>query len=735
MSYWIRTEEMPLSSHYYYFRKKFNTTGTSTLRARICADTRYQFFLNGKMIGEGPCQGPQYIRYYESYEISSDLKDGENEIEIKVLHVADDRFIATFHREHPALWFDGVLKNGEEETVLSADESWICEREDAIKLVPRGFLSLAPFDEVLGDSKRTPVQICKFYDPSPNYAYNAYGLNDPYVMHERIIPQMMTHPARELKIVRRGEGFIELDAGVYTTAKVALSIRAKKGTTLRVIYAECYAVPDKTGRPTQKAMRDDASFHKDACACSYHYDVLHATGEEQHFSTFWYRAFRYVRIEFDANADFECLAASYSPYFYPLDENGSFACSDERLNEMWKISRNTVLCSMHEIYVDCPHYEQQQYEMDSALEMLFTLRMGADMRMPRKALIDLAHSQMPDGMLQANYPSTHVQIIPDFTLFWVLMLRDYLRYTGDLNTTRKLTGVLDKALEAFENLKNDDGLISPTPYWHFVDWVPSWERGVPTGGDDEPLTVACLMYVAALRAAAEVCCALGRTAKAEDYRARANAMIAAVKANCYDEAAGLYRNIPSRREFSQHTTLWAILSGAVCGKEAGELIDRTFDGHERVESCTFSMNHYLFRALELADRYCYAPKLFDGWHKMLDLHCTTWCENPDAPRSECHGWSSAPAYEFSAMVLGVYPTANGYKSVRIKPDFQTHALTWAKGSVPTPQGNILVEWKKSDGEIELSVTLPNTDMQAEILLPNGTSLSQTQLNAQYTCKL
>jgi hypothetical protein len=120
---------------------------------------------------------------------------------------------------------------------------------------------------------------------------------------------------------------------------------------------------------------------------------------------------------------------------------------------------------------------------------------------------------------------------------------------------------------------------------------------------------------------------------------------------------------------------------------------------------------------------------------MLDLHCTTWCENPDSPRSECHAWSSAPAYEFSAMVLGVYPTADGYKTVRIRPDFQTHALTWAKGSVPTPQGNILVEWKKSDGEIELSVTLPNTDMQAEILLPNGTSLSQTQLNAQYTCKL
>ncbi|MBQ9797074.1 MAG: hypothetical protein IJW50_05065 [Clostridia bacterium] len=736
MSNWITTAEVPHASHYYYFRKCFDATAKSRLSARVCADTRYQLYLNGKMIGEGPCQGPQYVRYYETYDLSRDLNDGENEILIKVLHIADDHFIASFHRERPALWFDGILQNGETCTPLSTDESWCCEREDAIRLIPRGFLSLPPFDEVLGASVRTPVAIHNFYEPIPDCGYNPYGLNDPYILKARLIPQMQTASPKAMRVVRRGKGFLELDAGIYTTAKVALRLCAKKGSVIRINYAECYAVCDpETGRPHTKAIRDDAACLPDASARSQHFDLLHTTGKEQTFETFWYRAFRFIRLEFEEDAELSCISAEFSSYFYPLDEDGSFCCSDERLNQMWCISRNTLLCCMHEIYVDCPHYEQQQYEMDSALEMLFTLRMASDMRMPHKSLIDLAHSQMPDGMLQANYPSTHVQIIPDFTLFWVLMLRDYLRYTGDLSTVQSLTGVLDKALEAFENLKNADGLISPTPYWHFVDWVPAWERGVPTGGDEEPLTVTCLMYAAALRAGAEICTALNRPMRADEYRARADEMINAVKLHCYDADAKLYRNVPSRREFSQHTTLWAILSGAVVGTEAESLIDRTFDGHVRVEKCTFSMNHYLFRALELADRYRYAPELFAGWQRMLDLHCTTWCENPDSPRSECHAWSSAPAYEFSAMVLGVYPTADGYKTVRIRPDFQTHALTWAKGSVPTPKGNILVEWKKSDGEIELSVALPNTDMQAEILLPNGTSLSQTQLNAQYTCKL
>ena len=87
------------------------------------------------------------------------------------------------------------------------------------------------------------------------------------------------------------------------------------------------------------------------------------------------------------------------------------------------------------------------------------------------------------------------------------------------------------------------------------------------------------------------------------------------------------------------------------------------------------------------------------------------------------------------MVLGVYPTADGYKTVRIRPDFQTHALTWAKGSVPTPRGCIFVEWRKNESEIMLSVTLPDTKMQAEIVLPDGSQQMQTLKNAQYTCKL
>lgn len=685
MSFWICADEITDRTHFYYFEKTFAASHGATLSAHICADTRYQFYINQHMVCEGPCQGASDVRYYETVDLSPYLTEGENHICAKVMHAAEHSFIAAYSESKAAFWFHGTLTDKGSISHLGSDETWTCCRNDSVAFHHcKGIhASVPPFEEVLGDSLLTAVAVRKIYEPNiQNMSYDRFGLRELYPLQPRPIPQMLQGTMQPMTVVRRGKDFIEFDAGSYTTAKIALDFHAAKDAVIRVVYAECYTVE---GKKAHRDAYDDPNARLDGAA-----DILHATGNRQIFKPFWYRAFRFIRVEFPADAKLDIQSLTFGNYYYPLDSAGSFECSDPCFNEMWQISRNTVLCCMHETYEDCPYYEQQQYDMDSALEMLFTFRLGNDRLMPLKSITDLAHSQMPDGMLQANYPSTKVQIIPNFTLFWVLMLRDYLRYTGDTDGVRPLMGALDKALEAFENLKNRDGLVAPTHYWPFVDWVPTWQIGIPTGGYEEPLTVTCLLYAAALKAGTELCAALGKPERACEYNRRAEEMIQNVWDLCYDSAVGLFKNTPSRKEYSQHTTLWAILSGAISGSEAEALIDRTFNSALDIAACTFSMNHYMFRALELTDRYHYAPRLFEGWHTMLDQHCTSWCENPGQPRSECHGWSSAPVYEFSAMVLGVYPILDGYQTVRIRPHIADLGLSWAKGTVPTPYGTISV---------------------------------------------
>ncbi len=732
MSYFISPIDTQRVSTLYEFEKTFAAEKNEHITLKVSADTRYQLYLNGALISEGPCQGQEEIHHYE--RVSAMLCEGENTLLAKVLYIPEDRFISCYRRECAAFWLDGEISNGVESRHLESDEAWSCRRNDSIRFYwMEGLLhnSMPPQEAHAAKQVFTPLAVKKLCKAS---SVNLYGLLEKYPLSPRPIPQMATHAAKELQIVRRGKGFIDLDAGAYTTAKVDLALKATAGKTVKIIFAECTGIPEGQFRNEfQKDLRDaldDA--HRPMGAAV---DQLEFNGEKQHFSPFWFRAFRFIRLEFDPDTEVELLDATYSPYFYPFVEDGKFHSDNAIYDQMWEVSRNTLLCCSHEMFVDCPYYEQQQYQMDSALEALFAYRLSNDTRLCKKSLCDLGASQMSDGLLQANYPSTHVQIIPNFTLYWVLMLRDYLRYTDDRSTVKSLLGIMDKAFCAFEDLKDENGLIKPTKYWNYTDWVEGWDYGVLPGANEEPSVITCLLYAAAHRAAAEICEALGNSFRAAEYCARAEEMAANVNKFFFDAEAGLYRNVPSRREFSQHAALWAVLAEAVTGEEAGRSIDRAFSNEVKIAVPSHSMNHYFFRALEKADRYEYAPRLFAGWKTMLDNHCTTWCEGPTHPRSECHAWSSAPMYEFSAMLMGVYPTGNGYSRVRIKPVTNVLECNEVSGTVPTPHGVICVDWKKEADNFTLHVTLPTATMEAEVILPNGDRHIQKAQKEVYTCKI
>jgi hypothetical protein len=115
---------------------------------------------------------------------------------------------------------------------------------------------------------------------------------------------------------------------------------------------------------------------------------------------------------------------------------------------------------------------------------------------------------------------------------------------------------------------------------------------------------------------------------------------------------------------------------------------------------------------------------------MLDRGVTAWCEHiegsPDAvsnlgfwSRSYCHGWSSGPTYILSAYVLGVKPTQPGFKKVLVTPN--PCGLTWAKGKVPTPNGEIEVSWKIEGDTMNVTVSSPKQSV-CEVKLPEGSAL-------------
>ena len=248
---------------------------------------------------------------------------------------------------------------------------------------------------------------------------------------------------------------------------------------------------------------------------------------------------------------------------------------------------------------------------------------------------------------------------------------------------------------------DENGLV-PSAYWPYLDWAGDWENGVPTGGRHEPIAAHSMLYAVGLKCAQTLAQHLGRPALAEEYAQRRTSLNRAIKKHFWNDQTQYYKDTLTNTACSQHTAIWAILAEIETGEAAKKLAKIMLN--PQTTACSFSMSFFLFRALEKIGMYGQIFPLMDGFLKMMDQHCTTWCENPGKPRSECHGWSAVPLYEWTTGILGVKQTAIGFTKAEICPE--PFHLTYAKGSVPTPFGNIDVQWEKQGDILLLSYRAP-----------------------------
>ena len=710
MAKFIFPIDTPPSKGMYEFKKTINLDSQKNAQIRIFASSRYILYINNEYICEGPCRSSEDIRYFDTISTNA-LKKGKNEISVKVMHLTEKmEFTSVFKSNKPLL----IAEIKTDSETFSTDSSWECLLYKNHNLLYPNFWTFVPPFEEITDTQTEFFELSesKDFDFSKSFI-SEYGTLDFYNLKPRPIPMIYPRESVTLTPVKTGDGFIEYDAGCYVTAKLSFDIL--KNNYVKILYSECYEFEDG------KSKRDDISgFLKGS------YDVIHPKKEDFTFNPFWFRAFRYIRIESKNPDAIKNITAKRCNY--PLDIKGTFECSNEYYNKMQEISINTMLCCTHEIFVDCPHFEQQQYIMDSAIESAVLMRMSDDTKMIKKCISEFAAAQHPTGLLAANYPCAGFQAIPGFSFFFVLLLKDYLEYSKDIDFAKQYLGTIEKIFTYFENNLNKDGLISRSEYWDFVDWVPEWWAGIPHAKAGESLTIYNLYYLTALKAAEFICEKTGKDYLATEYNRRHSEIKDKLFTTCYDKDKSLFKDGSNTNEYSMHTIIWAILADAVTGDDAKEMAKHLLC--DNLLKSSFSMNYYLFRALEKCGSYSHTVNFFKGWQEMIDMHCTTWCENPDAPRSECHGWSSAPLYEFSANILGVKYSFDD--TLTIAPT--TLDLTYAKGAVPTRFGIVDISWTITDNIFTLSVKSPE-NIAKKIILPNGEVKNTTEADFEIKCDI
>ncbi len=736
-AHWIRPADAPPKGFgVYHFRKTFDLAAApQRFVIHATADNRYELFVNGQRLLTGPARGDLNHWRFESLDIAQALRAGPNVIAAVVWNFAEEAPMAQVTHE------TGLLVQGDTaaEAAVNTDRRWKAVRNDAVSLLLIDRPSIFHEYFVGGPGEQVDGERYPWGWESPEFSDTSWktvseltigaprGIRDTpsrWMLVPRSIPLMAEALERFDRIARAdgaqppsavppGAGAwlvaphstvtLLLDRGHLTTAYPEILTSGGRGASITLTYAEALREEAPGGKKGSKGNRNEI---QGKVIAGLRDRFVADGGRARLFRPLWWRTFRYVEISVttaDEPLAVDDIRARFTAY--PFEERGRFESSDPVLSKIWEVGWRTARLCAHETYMDTPYWEQLQYVGDTRIQALLSLYVGGDDRLAKNAIELFDESRLPDGLTQSRYPTMLPQIIPPFSLFWIGMMHDLYTWGGDDAFARRYLGGAQATLDWFAARLGQSGLLGRLEWWNFGDWVEGagFDNGEPPTDNGGESVVLSLQFVLALREAADLDAAVGSAERASRYRALADKVAVAVKRTAWDEGKQFFGDTPSKRTYSQHANLLAVLAGLVAPAEQAAFMRRVLDDRSLTQA-TYYFQFYLFRAMKragLGDDYL---ARLGPWRQMLDLGLTTWAEKPEPTRSDSHAWSAHPNYDLLTTVAGVEPAVPGFGTVRIEPHLGN--LTAAKASVATPRGVITVSYARTGDVLAADVSLP-----------------------------
>ncbi len=412
--------------------------------------------------------------------------------------------------------------------------------------------------------------------------------------------------------------------------------------------------------------------------------------------------FRFVRIDLvEPGKKIEIKEINAIFVYRDIPYSGSFKSSDTRLNDIWMTGAYTVHLNMQEYLWDGIKRDRLVWVGDLHPEVMSVNAVFGNNEVVPKSL-DLARDLTPlPGWMNG---------ISSYSMWWVLIHRDWYYFHGDISYLREQKEYLVKLLKQLSTMIDSSGkeILDGT---RFLDWPSSRNEEAVHAGLQS-------MMVMTFEAGSELCKVLG-DADAELL--------------CVESLKKLKKHIPGMAGSKQAAALLAIsglVSPDISNSEVlalnGSMGMSTFYGY------------YMLQARALAGDYPGAlDNIREYWGGMIDLGATTfwedfnieWKENaapideivPEGKKdvhgdygdycyksyrhSLCHGWASGPTAWLTEHVLGIKVVEPGASVIKIEPHLGD--LEWVEGTYPTPRGILSVKHKKgSDGKVKTVYNAP-----------------------------
>ncbi len=445
------------------------------------------------------------------------------------------------------------------------------------------------------------------------------------------------------------------------------------------------------------------------------------TEGNQVFELFEPLGFRFLLIMVKKNKKtLRLLTVGVNQQSYPFIDKGKFECSDEAINSLWEIGKLTQKCVSQDTIFDNPFRERAQYSGDPQFNMLGLYYQFGEYKLARKSLIQLAQSQGPEGYFLTSWPCGdrlsrikeaylgYVYWKPeiiDATFSWLISLWNYYLFSGDLETLQKLCPNILKLKQSYDEIIDKDNLIFSGETWFshfFLDHL-----GFKS--NEEKILGGNLYYKGFLDTFYLILKELNNNELAGLIKNQSEKVKDTLIRKYWSEKRkGFFSKIENDNlEFNVLVNVYALLFETVPNGQEKAVA-------ENIKKCitptypTTLMYGMVYLALSPYDEEGFIHmELKNKWANMQSIKETGtfsefWISELDwAVR--CQN-VACPNYILPSVILGVKPLKAGFRIFEVKPN--PGFLKWARGIVPTPLGDIYVEWEVIKNVISLKVKPP-----------------------------
>lgn len=765
---WIWMNE-EITSDVMLARKSFELTELPTnAQLRITATSQYQLYINGEYIQRGPARSAPHHQSFDILNIKDFLHSGQNTLAIRV-HYQSGKY-SYHHDGRSGLLVQLDMINSQDKVSIISDATWKTSPDlswdNQAPKISR--FQLVVNDKVDLRKQIKGWEQNKFNDsewmyakplmrnvgwPSPQKNAPPQALTPPwtslvprdvpYLLEKEVNTFNLIQASKEkedilmepMLVVREIDSELTLSFSAFQKAQKPLEIPASAESKIWMLLFDFGKVLN--GMPMLDIEGAEGSKIDILCAAfivnnqftqqivdSDFRDQIILSGEKDSWEATYFKPTRYMGIVLRSGKEpIKLHRVGIRSLAYPFEAKGSIVSKNAPWVEKYtEASAKTIEVCTTDAYTD-NYRERRQYAQTGYYAALGNYYTFGDYALQRRYLVQIAQEQEANGMMPAYAPlaKDDFMIIMDSNCLWLRSLKNYFLYSGDEKTTKELLPTARKLIALLHSYTNDLGFIYNPPYSYWLDHALNDRRGANFSLNGH--------YLGALEDFAQILDWL----KEDDHKvfqARADLLRKSLRTHLWDEEKQLFADawIDGQRsnQFSEHANGMALAMKVANPSQAQSIATKLLEDDalnyikraSGMNMVTPAMSYFLHKGL--CD-YGYIDESFAMFRKRFDkmlapnTNQTLWEEwwldgtgrsgkLVPKSRSDAQTESAFPPALFARYLLGIIPLKPGLKEVRlIRPATK---LAHIQGNIPTPEGNLFIEWSSNKDEGLLIVDIP-----------------------------